>query len=75
MSHNQVRGFSQTTEAQAWVMLTPDESTCPSIGEGVSPKVVRIPTNVDPGLINASHYSGGVPSKSGLNPTTKRGPY
>ena len=27
---------------------------------------------VDPGLINPSHYSG-VPSKSGLNPTTKRG--
>ena len=29
--------------------------------------------NVDPGLINPSHYSGGVPSKSGLNPTTKKG--
>ena len=30
--------------------------------------------NVDPGLINPSHYWGGVPSKSGLNPHSKGTP-
>ena len=36
-------------------------------------RLKRIHLNVDPGLIKRSHFSGGVPSKSGLNPTTKRG--
>ena len=36
-------------------------------------RICHAPSNADPGLLNPSHYLGGVPFTSGLNPTTKRG--